>query len=268
MKRKWLAVGIILLFVGVTIAPTINFNTVKASQEDDLVEVTTQACGIKGFGNTTVKLTREQYHNLEQYLVEFRERLNQTTTKVDAVPLFKEAVVELDKYGLLPRGMSVETAQKLVSGTYQNMGKLSKFQNDVNRTLDNEQRQDLFPDYINVFCLLYADFIPGEHRDILDLSGLFLLTLFLGYYLLPDSPELFGISLILLVLGMLSPLKLVHLMAFKDYYVTLTSFGLNGVVRMSRNNLLLLGFTGMLIKDASNTRYLLGSCFVLDEIKE
>jgi parallel beta-helix repeat protein len=30
MKRKWLAIGIILLFVGMTIAPTINFNTVKA----------------------------------------------------------------------------------------------------------------------------------------------------------------------------------------------------------------------------------------------
>jgi len=34
MKRKCLAIGIILLFVGVTIAPTINFNTVKASQQN------------------------------------------------------------------------------------------------------------------------------------------------------------------------------------------------------------------------------------------
>jgi hypothetical protein len=42
MKRKWLAIGIILLFVGVTIAPTINFNTVKASQDDDLVEAAIQ----------------------------------------------------------------------------------------------------------------------------------------------------------------------------------------------------------------------------------
>jgi hypothetical protein len=35
---KWLAVGIILLFVGVTIAPTINFNTVKASQQNVIKE--------------------------------------------------------------------------------------------------------------------------------------------------------------------------------------------------------------------------------------
>jgi hypothetical protein len=38
MKRKWLAIGIILLFVGVTIAPTINFNTVKASQQNVIKE--------------------------------------------------------------------------------------------------------------------------------------------------------------------------------------------------------------------------------------
>jgi hypothetical protein len=116
MKRKCLAVGIILLFIGVTIAPTINFNIVKASNDNDLVEVTTQACGINGFGNTTVKLTREQYQNLEQYLVDFRARLNQTSTREEAVPIFKEAVVELNKYGLLPKGMSVEKAQRLMTG--------------------------------------------------------------------------------------------------------------------------------------------------------
>jgi hypothetical protein len=114
--KKLLALSVILLFIGVSIAPSINFNVVKASNDNDLVEVTTQACGIKGYGNTTVKLTKQQYQNFEQYLVEFRVRLNQTTTRDEAVPLFKEAVVELDKYGLLPKGMSVEKAQRLMTG--------------------------------------------------------------------------------------------------------------------------------------------------------
>jgi len=118
--RKSLAVAVILLFIGVAVAPSINLNVVKASNDNDLVEVATQACGIKGFGNTTVKLTREQYQNLEQYLVDFRARLNQTSTREEAVPIFKEAVVELNRYGLLPRGMSVEQAQKLVIGANQN----------------------------------------------------------------------------------------------------------------------------------------------------
>jgi hypothetical protein len=114
MKRKCLAVGIILLFIGVAVAPSINSSVVKTS--DDLVEVTSQACGIQGFGgNTTVKLTKEQYQDLQNYLVDFRARLNQTATREEAVPLFKDAVVELNKYGLLPMGINVEKAQRLVT---------------------------------------------------------------------------------------------------------------------------------------------------------
>jgi hypothetical protein len=118
--RKYLVIGIILLFISIAIAPTINYTTVKAVADNDTIEVTTEACGIKGFGNTTVKITRQQYQNLEQYLVGFRARLNKTTTREEAVPIFNEAVVELNKYGLLPNGMSVEKAQKLVTGQYQN----------------------------------------------------------------------------------------------------------------------------------------------------
>jgi len=134
---------IILLFIGVAVAPSINFSVVKASNDNDLVEVTTQACGIKGYGNTTVKLTREQYQNLEQYLVDFRARLNQTTTRGEAVPIFKEAVVELNRYGLLPRGMSVEQAQKLTTG-------YGKSTNVVNRIHSSE---GIFK-CSNLFCLI------------------------------------------------------------------------------------------------------------------
>jgi hypothetical protein len=47
---KCLAIGIILLFIGVAIAPSINFNVVKASNENDLEDVTTQAGGIEPGG--------------------------------------------------------------------------------------------------------------------------------------------------------------------------------------------------------------------------
>ena len=138
--KKILALGVIFLFIGVAVAPNINFTVVKASNDNDLVEVTTQACGIKGFGNTTVKLTREQYQNLEQYLIDFRARLNQTTTREEAVPIFKEAVVELNKYGLLPKGMSVEQSQRLVTGQYQNKNMMrvqAKLLHNHLLTLDN-----------------------------------------------------------------------------------------------------------------------------------
>jgi hypothetical protein len=162
--KKGLVVSVILLFIGVAVAPSINTGVVKASNDNDLVEVTTQACGIKGYGNTTVKLTREQYQNLEQYLVEFRARLNQTSTREEAVPIFKDAVVELDKYGLLPKGMSVERAHRLVIGAKQNEGaiKFAKIPSSRNQNGSHNNALCLIAGNVNqaVFLSLF-ELIPS-----------------------------------------------------------------------------------------------------------
>ena len=165
--KKIHVVGVILLFIGVAVAPSINMSVVKASQDDDLVEVTTQACGIKGYGNTTVKLTREQYQNLEQYLVEFSARLNQTTTRKEAVPIFKEAVVELEKYGLLPRGMSEERAQRLVISLCfsQRSGEFFKRIFGGNQDIKS----------INMFCL-----VSGKATNIMSFGAFYPLRLYLS----------------------------------------------------------------------------------------
>jgi len=152
---KGLAFVFILLFIGVAIAPSINFNVVKASNDNDLVEVTTEACGIKGFGNQTVKLTRQQYQNLEQYLVDFRAKLNTTTTREEATPLFKETVVELNKYGLLPKGMSIKTAQQLVTGRRHLIG----FEHLIKKPFLRSQFN--LSDNENLLCLVYG-FAPGS----------------------------------------------------------------------------------------------------------
>lgn len=146
--KKIITLGVISLFIGVAIAPSINLYVAKASNDNDFIEMTTEACGINGFGNQTVKLTRQQYQNLEQYLIDFRARLNQTTTREEAVPIFKEAVVELNKYGLLPKEMSVENAKRLVTPI-----------NDVS-TLTNllERTAQAHPEPVNVsenhLCLI------------------------------------------------------------------------------------------------------------------
>ena len=146
--KKLLAIGIIFLFIGVAVAPSINSSVVKTSDENDLIEVTSQACGIQGFGNTTTKLTKQQYQNLEQYLVDFRARLNQTTTREEAVPIFKDAVVELNKYGLLPKGMSVEKAQSLVTSKYQ-IKNIEELQRKLSR-----HRFSKFDNNSNFLCLI------------------------------------------------------------------------------------------------------------------
>jgi len=115
--RKGLVISVILLFIGVAVAPSINFNVVKASNDNDLVEVTTQACGLDSIRNHTVKLTQEQYQNLQQSLAEFKERVYQTTSREEVNEVFNEFIVELHSYGLLGR-LSIKQAQYLVTGLF------------------------------------------------------------------------------------------------------------------------------------------------------
>jgi len=236
--KKCLAVGIILLFIGVAVAPSINSSVVKASNDKDLVEVTSQACGIQGFGKTTVKLTKQQYQNLEQYLVDFRARLNQTTTREEAVPLFKDAVVELNKYGLLPKGMSVEKAQKLV----------------ITNNRNKIQRQGLFSDSINIFCLFFATATPNSdyypYPTLLPFGPICWLFLYppalvlsaLGFEKLAN---LWGA--LILILYMLIPLKFMNLIFSLGYDNNVDSFGLKGRVKGNYEIPFVIGFTGIMI---------------------
>ena len=185
----------------------------KASTDDDLVEVTTQACGIKGYKDTTVKLTREQYQNLEQYLVEFRARLNQTSTREEAVPIFKDAVVELDKYGLLPKGMSIERAQKLV------------IQQKLNDYLIELQKRFLNNRFLLNDDENYFSFIAGATTNTLILSPIPLTCVLTGY-----------IGALMFIIGgnELPPLIIVMgigaLMFFSSLFIGLLFYSLPGTV--------------------------------------
>ena len=234
--KQILVVGIILLFIGVAVAPSINPGVVTASFDDDLVEVTTQACGIQGYKDTTVKLTREQYQNLEEYLVEFRARLNQTTTKEEAVPIFKEAVVELDKYGLLPRGMSVERAQRLVSSE-----KLNPLDISLRKHLKVVDNSTL----INSKCLVFSHVEPIY--GFMQWPLLIWLGLKVGFIpLFPDIFIFFYCYCIMLRSLVPVGISLLSVMEFSGDG-TIHSFGRLGKVYDKFNNedMLLFGFVGL-----------------------
>jgi hypothetical protein len=55
-----------------------------------------------------------QYNEAEKILKDLKIKLNTVTTKQEAFALVKEAIVDLNKYGLLPKGMNVRQAQRLV----------------------------------------------------------------------------------------------------------------------------------------------------------
>ena len=57
--KKLLAVGVIVLFLGLAIAPSINADVSKASIDSEMVEYTTEVCGVNS-KKQTITLTQEE----------------------------------------------------------------------------------------------------------------------------------------------------------------------------------------------------------------
>jgi len=106
--------GVILFIIGVSITPCVSRCDVTAIDSDQGIQIITQVYDYHGVKDITVRLSTDQYRDLEQYLIQFRSQLNQTTTREAAVPIFKEAVRQLNKYMLLPRETSIEQINNLM----------------------------------------------------------------------------------------------------------------------------------------------------------
>jgi len=161
--RKGLAIGVILLFIGIAFAPSINANMEK----EDLIEFTTEVCGLNG-GKQTVKLTQEQADEVEALFDSIREQLNTTESREEAKEIFNNSVVELNKYGLLG-GLSVKQTQKLITRGYRDIGIKKIFERaSINSKLKR-----------NLFCLIagntdYTIFDGFFSKLFLTLSFLFI----------------------------------------------------------------------------------------------
>ncbi len=145
--RDSLVIGIIFLFIGVTAAPIVSIT--RASDSNDCVQITAQACGMKGFENATVKLSREKYQDLEQRLVDFKLRLDQATTSEQIGKAFNDMIVVLETYGLLPKHMRATQAQQLV--TEQNQNRLVPF------SYQKITGESQLLNHSNFFCLIAGE---------------------------------------------------------------------------------------------------------------
>ena len=253
--KKILAVGIILLLIGVSVATSINQNVVTASQDDDLVEVTTQACGIQGYRDTTVKLTREQANELDQLFVTINSKLDNATSREEYVHIIHEAVIELDRYGLLPQGMTIEQAQHVImNGNH-----------DHQKSVFLKQ-QEIFPKCINAFCLLALSTmrISIYYPLLKPVGPLSLFAVFLSslvFYTI-GARVLYYTLIALITLLILNPLKLMNLVMIEGYFTDLYSVGIKGVVE-SDDVFLLAGFTGLMFFTLQDKVYFLGSALAI-----
>jgi hypothetical protein len=203
----------VALLVSASLTSVVGYGTVKASQETEYVDVTAHPCGIKGFGNTTVRLTRQQYENLEYYFANFNARLNQTETKKEAIRLFSEAVIELNTFGLLPKDMSAQKAQEILTGK----NKVAKSSPAIKNKISESY-------YKNTDALVFA-YGEGFEKENL----LFFLIMFLWMAKYPYGGGDFGPILTLLeVYSQIKPLNFLSIIAC--YEGKFFSIGKQGVV--------------------------------------
>ena len=82
-----------------------------------------------------MKQRNAQYDETEKIFNDLKVKLDTVTTKQEALALFKEVIVELNEHGLLPKGMSVRQAQRLVSNSFLKVELLKPYQrNNENNT--------------------------------------------------------------------------------------------------------------------------------------
>lgn len=104
--RKGIAFIVILLFIGVSIIPAtsyIQLRSVRADQDNGLYQIIIEPYGLNDLRPKTINLTAEQYYNLKQYFVMFRERLNNTVEFDETMKLYAEALTELADLQIIPR---------------------------------------------------------------------------------------------------------------------------------------------------------------------
>jgi len=187
--KKLLAVGVIVLFLGLACAPSINANI---SKDSELVEITTEICGLGG-GKHTVQLTKEEAEEVDRLFQNIRDKLNTTDSREQAEEIFNEAVVELDKYGLLG-GLSIEQTQRMLIGRNSNKDTYSIAKGETNNCIiigkttetDFQSLLAVFFFHLGLFPLnLYVWAIINEYTRIYNfLDKIFNYTQFLPFFYL------------------------------------------------------------------------------------
>ena len=199
--KKLLVVGVIVLFLGLAFAPSINANISKTSVDSELVEFTTEVCGLKG-GKHTVSLSKEEAEEVENLIDDIERRLDEVETREETVEIFNEAIVELDKYGLLG-SLSVKQAQRLITGMYQDT-RVMKFL----EWIFNKKRGGIEYGY-NFVCL-----IAGNSTETFITSPGFVI----GYYLFNEKSPVacFFIRLMSVISSIFRPLFLCGFMCIGE----------------------------------------------------
>ncbi len=226
----------------------------KVSSDNELVEFDVELCGLGK--EHTVSLTQSEADEVDLLFADMEKRLSEVETREEAEIIYKEAVVELDKYGLLG-SLSVRQAQRLVTGSndkdkFRMVSKLFDKSNTV-KSNSNE----------NFLCLLLAKTKFSIDLNIFSLIGGYMAVLasilnFLVSILNPDIfPHLPDLAYFLAVLaspfmayGIFKPVRILNRVVFErgvSELVSIHSIGLRGTQTGTEGINVFFGFTGIKI---------------------
>jgi hypothetical protein len=131
---------VVALFIGVAIAPGIQTDREKTGTTPVEIELV----GIPTSEKYTVDLSDEQIRELQVLFEDIEQQLSNAQSRKEANEIVKDALSELEKYGLLG-GLTLEQAQNLIIGSETRQRLLE---------LMDDNYQDILDDNANYFCMI------------------------------------------------------------------------------------------------------------------
>jgi hypothetical protein len=113
--KKLLVVGIIILFISVSCAPSINANIDRTTVKSKLVETAIRIHRANGISLSTVKLTEKGSDEVDRIFDNLKASLDSAETGEEIDAIYDGAVESLYELGLFPR-MTIKEAKQLVKG--------------------------------------------------------------------------------------------------------------------------------------------------------
>lgn len=146
--RKGLFLGIILLFICIAIQPGIIADVSIESDNSELVDITVQTSKDGRINNHMIQLSPQQVEELEKLISRTKTKLDAAETIEETSHIFNQTVELLYELDMLPEGMSIEDAQKLVNSKncYSGINKLLSVM--INKNMGTYNIKE------NYFCLI------------------------------------------------------------------------------------------------------------------
>jgi len=218
-KKILISFAITIILIGISFQPIL---AIEPSESIDIryFDVTTEFVGLGK--NHITKLTEEEIEKLDYLFDSIIDKLKNTFSFEETNEIFKEAIIELNNYGLLD-DIGVKESEKLVFNCYYN----TKFMDiGINKNYPEKKTMD---DNENFLCLIAGKTNQTVIISLFGIAYLFLIFL-IASLLYGENFWAFICVIYWYVYQLMFPLCLGRPISFRNNlsYGKISTFGLNG----------------------------------------